>query len=99
MSTTEPEAPGASPPEDPSARRFTADDTVWIARLAGEGLGGTGVLGTARFAMVHFFREGEPAPRFGALLPAGRFADLYDSELVELLTAAKPLPPPEVSRS
>ncbi len=99
MSASEPTTPADAQPEDPGARRFTVDDAVWIARLAGEGLGGTGVLGTARFAMVHFFRDGESAPRFGALLPAGRFSDLYDSELVKLLTAAKPLPLPDLNRS
>ncbi len=84
-------------PELPDRRRFAAGNDVWIAQLAGEGLGGTGVLGLAHFALVQFFREGESAPRFSALLPAGRFPHLYDSELVELLRAAKPLPPPPSS--
>ena len=91
--STEPAARDV-PPDDRAAREFTVDEHRWIARLAGEGLGGTGVVGTARFAVVHFFRDGERAPRFDALLPAGRFADLYDSELAELLAAARPLPPP-----
>ncbi len=95
--SSEPETPAATAPEPADARRFAAGQDVWIARLAGEGLGGTGVMATARFAIVHFFREGESAPSFSALLPAGRFPHLYDSELVELLRAAKPAPPPERS--
>ncbi len=92
--STEPESDeGAAELTD--ARRFAADDHAWIARLAGEGLGGTGAIGPARFAVVQFFREGERAPRFSALLPAGRFQHLYDSELLELLRAARPLPPPQ----
>ncbi len=87
----------AGPPEPTDTRRFIAGDDLWIARVAGEGLGGTGVIGTARFAVVQFFREAESAPRFSALLPSGRFRHLYESELVELLRAAKPLPPPPSS--
>ena len=92
--STEPDASPATP-EPADARRFAVGDQPWLARVAGAALGGTGRLGTARFVVVHFFREGERAPRSGALLPAGRFEHLYDSELVELLRAAKPLPPPE----
>ncbi len=93
--SAEPETHDVNPPELTDTRRFTAGNDVWLARVAGEGLGGTGVFGTAHFAVVLFFREGERAPRFSALLPAGRFPDLYDSELVELLRAARPLPPPQ----
>ncbi len=93
----EPEPSETGAPESNQARHFAAGNELWIARLAGKGLGGTGVIGTAPFALVHFFREGESAPRFSALLPAGRFEHVYDSELVELLRAAKPLPPPERS--
>ncbi len=93
--STEPGTDPGIPPEPVDTRRFAAGDDRWIARLAGEGLGGTGIIGTARFAVVHFFREGESAPRFSALLPAGRFEHIYNSELVELLRAARPLPPPQ----
>ncbi len=89
-----PETPPATPPEAEAERSFAAGDERWLARVAGDGRGGTGVIGTARFAVVHFVREGERFPRFSALLPAGRFGHLYDSELVELLRAARPLPPP-----
>ncbi len=93
--SAEPETQAGTPEEIDDARHVAAGDERWVARLTGEGLGGTGVIGTARFAVVHFFLEGERAPRFSALLPAGRFPHLYDSELVELLRAARPLPPPE----
>ncbi len=92
--STQPDTPRPSSPEERPSRRFAVGDERWIARLAGEGLGGTGVIGTARFALVEFFREGEASPRSSALLAAGRFADLYDSELTELLAAARPVPPP-----
>jgi len=92
--STEPAA-RVIPPDDRAAREFTVGEHRWIARLVGEALGGTGAIGTARFAVLHFVREGERVPRFAALLPAGRFAHLYDSELAELLAAARPLPPPE----
>ncbi len=94
--SSEPETPEPAP-ELPDTRRFAAGSDVWLARVAGEGLGGAGVVGAARFAVVHFFREDESAPRYSALLPAGRFQHLYDSELVELLRAARPLPPPQRS--
>lgn len=90
-----PETDQGTVPESQDGRPFTAAGVRWIAQLAGVGLGGTGRLGTASFAAIHFFQEGESAPRFEALLPRGRFQDLYESELAELLGAARALPPPQ----
>ncbi len=89
-----PDAPEGTVPEEPDTRAFTVAGVHWLGRLAGVGLGGTGRAGTAPFALIHVFQEGESAPRFEALVPPGRFHDLYDSELAELLGAARPLPPP-----
>jgi len=93
--STEPAPQQGAPPDGAATRRFTAGEQAWIARLAGETLGGTGMLGTVRIAVVDFFREDERAPRFQALLPTGDFEHLYDSELARLLASARPLPPPE----
>ncbi len=92
--STQPDAPHPSSPAEGLTRRFAVGDQHWIARVAGEGLGGTGAIGPARFALVEFFREGEASPRSSTLLAAGRFADLYDGELAELLASARPLAPP-----
>lgn len=92
-------APGPDlPPEEtasPGERRFTVDGRSWTARDAGEGLGGTGRLGIARFSLIHFVAEGETAPRYETLLPAGAFPHLFDAELARLLASARPLPPPD----
>lgn len=85
---------GGDPGQHAPERAFQASGRTWVARVAGEGLGGTGRLATATFVIVHFLAEGEQAPRFEALLPRGRFDGLFDSELQELLARARPLPPP-----
>lgn len=72
------------------ARTFAVGDERWVARVAGAGLGGTGNLSSARFVIIRFCREGEDAARCEALLPAGHFEHLYDSELARLLATARP---------
>jgi hypothetical protein len=91
-------------------RAFTVDGRDWVARIAGEGVGGTGARGGAYLVAIRFYpahasaRSGdeEVAREQGrrgaavreALLPRGRFRLLYDEELVELFRSAKPIPPP-----
>ncbi len=82
---------GAAPDGD---RGFDAHGRSWTARVAGDGLGGTGKLGVARLSLVHFMAQGETAPRFEALIATGTFQRLYERELVDLLARAQPLPPP-----
>lgn len=83
-------------PEQGEAERiFEAGGRSWRARVAGVGLGGTGRLASATFVIVHFTPKGEQAARFEAFLPRGRFADLFDAELAQLLANAHALPPPE----
>ncbi len=78
-------------PSDDAQRSFLSGDELWVARVAGAGLGGTGQFASARFVSVRFFRTGAAAPSFEALLPAGRFQDLFDSELAQLLASAQPI--------
>ncbi len=74
----------------PPARTFHVDNVEWIARVTGEGSGGTGALGPAPFVAIRFFRSDEPSrPRREALLPRGAFENLYDTELVELFHRAR----------
>jgi hypothetical protein len=45
---------------------------------------------------VHFAKAGEPPnPEFEALLASGRFADLYDEELIALFRTARAIVIPE----
>ncbi len=92
--TPDPPTGNGSPPGEADTRAFTVGGVRWVARLAGVGLGGTGRIGMAPFALIHFFQEGEGSARFEALVPGERFPELYESELAELLSAARPLPPP-----
>jgi hypothetical protein len=82
---------GASPDDD---RSFEAQGRSWTARVAGDGLGGTGRQGVARLSLVHFIARGETAPRFGTLIASGTFEYLHERELADLLARAQPLPPP-----
>lgn len=90
-----------SPPTDPSAaltatREFDVDGARWIARVAGEAVGGTGRQARAYLVSVLFAPAEEPdAPRREALLPRGRLEDLYPEELVSLFRRARPLPLPD----
>jgi hypothetical protein len=79
-------------------RSFTLEGREWVARIAGEGVGGTGARGGAYLVAVQFHPAGdgaegdrEDSPR-EALLPRGRFELLYEEELRELFRTARPLP-------
>lgn len=81
----------AEPPPAPS-REFTLDDEGWIARLTGEGYGGTGEFSPGFFVAIRFYRTGSPDdPVREVLAPRGRFETLYDDELRELFARARPL--------
>jgi hypothetical protein len=94
---------GANAPDIPSEpllerveRQFTADGIDWIAYISGRGAYGTGLWGLAALQAVHFVRAGAgDIPELEALLPAGRFGNLYDSELVALLRVARRIVIPE----
>ncbi len=88
MSESDPVLPATA---EPGARSFASAGRTWIARLAGDALAGTGQLGLARIALVRFYAEGEESPRYEAIVPAGRFQDLFESELAALLASARPL--------
>lgn len=87
----DPEEPVLPEAGETGDRTFTVDGCSWTARLAGEGLGGTGRLGLAAIAIVQFFADGEDSPSREAIMPAGRFGSLFESELGALLARARPL--------
>ena len=71
-------------PDNP--RAFQCDGLEWVAWTSGDSAYGTGVIGPAALQAVHFAHAAAPAlPLFEALLPAGRFALLFDEELAALL--------------
>lgn len=88
MSEPEPTLPAT---DDCGARTFTVEGRNWTARLAGQGLAGTGHLGLAPVSLVRFYPEGDEAPRYEAILPSGRFSELFEAELAALLAAARPV--------
>ena len=77
--------------EETVARAFTVDGRNWTARLAGQGLAGTGHLGLATIALVRFYQEGDETPRCEAIIAAGRFSELFEAELAALLASARPV--------
>lgn len=85
--------PAEAPPAPPvPEQRFDADGVEWIARVAGEGMGGTGFPGRAHIIAIHFFRADDPdTPVRETLTAAGRFEALYDEELRQLLHSARPI--------
>jgi hypothetical protein len=73
-------------------RAFEVNEEVWLARLAGVGLYGTGRLGSARLVAVHFFRASEPEePVREALVPASDFRRLEPAELRVVFERATPI--------
>lgn len=81
---------------DPAIQRtFEAAGEEWTARIAGKSAGGTGGYGLGMLHAIHFLRGADPdRPLFEALLPRGRFEQLFDEELRELLRRAVAIPPP-----
>jgi hypothetical protein len=78
--------------DDLEPRHFAAGDRFWMARLAGNGAGGTGFWGLGMLHAVHFFSPDAPdKPLLEALLPRGRFPYLFDEELAALLQEARPI--------
>lgn len=71
-------------------RPFACDGESWVAWPSGGGAYGTGVYGPGNIDAVHFGRADAPeTPVFEAVLAAGRFEDLFDSELVDLFRTAR----------
>ncbi|HET9984712.1 MAG TPA: hypothetical protein VFQ38_14040 [Longimicrobiales bacterium] len=91
----------AAPPEPspPEGRAFIHAGRPWIARLAGGGMAGTGRVGFGLIEAVHFFRDGAERPSFEALIPRGRFHELFDHELSQLLREARPIAAPDTRRA
>lgn len=87
-----PQEPVAARPE----RRFVFDDVEWVACVSGRGAYGTGHWGLASLQAIHFARADSPdKPEYEALIAAGRFGDLYASELLELFQSARRIVIPE----
>ncbi|HEX6940442.1 MAG TPA: hypothetical protein VF158_13590 [Longimicrobiales bacterium] len=75
-------------------RSFAADGHDWIAKVAGEGVAGTGAFAAAALVAIRFHAADDPArPRREAIIPRGLFERLHDDELVALLRTARPLDP------
>lgn len=84
----------AADAEGREGRRFEVNGEEWLAQLAGQGALGSGRLALAAIQAVHFYRSDQPErPLFEALLPRGRFGQLRDAELRELLDRSTPVPP------
>jgi hypothetical protein len=87
----------ADAPEQPAGgeggeRVFEHRGRTWLARVSGHGALGTGSLALGLIDAIHFADPAEPQrPLREALLPRGRFADLYELELAELCERAKPV--------
>jgi hypothetical protein len=74
-------------------REFTVDGEEWLARIVGEGAGGTGPGAVAYLVAIRFYPAGKPGEAAReALLPRGRFEMLYEEELIELFRTARPIP-------
>ncbi|MGH7468035.1 MAG: hypothetical protein ACRENP_08615 [Longimicrobiales bacterium] len=64
--------------------------------MSGRGAYGTGPWGLAALQAIHFARADVPdVPVWEALLPAGRFPNLFQHELIALLHAARRIVIPE----
>lgn len=83
--------------ESSGERIIEVDGKEWIARVEGSGVGGAGELGGAYLVVVRFHPvKGDGAERRRgevreALLPRGRFENLFDEELIALFRSAKPV--------
>lgn len=86
--------PQAEPPR--IGFTFTVDGEAWLALPAGSGAYGTGHTGLAALEAIHFAPASTPAaPAFEALIPAGRFENLFEVELVALFRSATRIVLPE----
>jgi hypothetical protein len=84
-------------PDPASHRTFEASGEEWTARIAGKSAGGTGGYGLGMLHAIHFARGADQGrPLFEALLPRGRFEQLFDEELRELLRYAVAIPPSDL---
>ncbi len=96
-----PDAPRAKPTREPvsstdAPRSLIIDGVEWSVFPSGKGAYGTGHWGLAGVQAVHFARADDPAkPVLEALLASGRFADLYDEELIALFREARTIVIPE----
>lgn len=69
---------------------FTFEGVEWVAWTSGGGAYGTGNRGLGNVEAVHFARASEPdVPLMEALIAAGRFDDLFETELLEVFRTAK----------
>lgn len=85
-------APAGLPHAHVTTRSFECDGVVWEARVAGQGVWGTGNYALGLVEAIYFATAVAPdVPLREVLVPRGRFATLYDSELVELFAAATPI--------
>jgi hypothetical protein len=76
----------------PVLRHFHDDGVDWVAWRSGEGALGTGAWGLGRVEAVHFAHADAPdRPLREVLIARGRFDDLFDAELAELLRRGTPI--------
>lgn len=87
------EGAGGSEAGQAGERHLEVDGVQWVVRPGGRGATGTGRYGLALIEAVHFYRPGEPRPRFEALVAVGQWLQYYDEELAVLLRTAVPVPP------
>lgn len=71
-------------------RQFAYEGENWVAWTSGGGAYGTGNRALGNVESVHFARADAPAtPVLEGLLPAGRFENLHDVELIQLFREAR----------
>lgn len=86
----------ARQPTVPFRRRFRVADTEWLAWVSGFGAYGTGNAGLGTVQAVHFALAQDPdTPLREALMPTGRFEDLFDEELLRLYAESREIRLPE----
>jgi hypothetical protein len=76
-------------------RPLVVDGEEWVAWASGGGAYGTGNRGLGNVTAVHFARASAPdVPVLEALLAAGRFDDLFDTELAQLFGTGRTIVDP-----
>lgn len=73
-------------------RTFRCDGEEWTVRIAGQLAAGS-ALSAALLVQLLFYPAGAERPLRETFVTQGRFENLYDDELCELLHAARPIPP------
>jgi len=86
----------ARQPTFPFRRHFRVADNEWVAWVSGFGAYGTGNAGLGTVQAVHFALARDPeTPLREALMPTGRFEDLFDEELLRLYAESREIRLPE----